>query len=488
MPGQAHPEPTWDPRSILQSQRMPGSPDPTRSPTQFNGNETIARLGGHVHTGAGIDSVLHQLGARAATIARDVYVRSDIRASPERPENQRTLAHEAVHLLQQLHASGPPDPTSRGREPEEREAKAGAESLLSGELPAIAERRSTPALRCQFDAEFSEPTEVVSLDEAQADPLWVENGIVNYFMESLTSPEMILAYEDGNILRIPIKFVHFTALGSGGTITMYRRHLTTGRMVPFSISQAEMSKAAPPEGGRSGSQVLGEIVPPRFDPTLTPRIPAMVDAELMRHTGIGILKVTELQAGGALFRGALRAGSSAGLFTTPRVVAGSITAGANVLDQALTYGSDWSKYNWGSVGFDFVLGMITQTLVAKLFQRFPAPIFSKKALSLETWRNFTYQQLIFAAYGTLVGLIRSEIGNISPGKAVASQHIEGILQAAKSGALDTFLKSAFGLEHFPGGKNDVRIIFISKLLDIILKAATRQTLDVTPRNEPEKEQ
>jgi len=457
-----------------------------QSLTKFDGAEVIRRLGGNVHTGVAIDAALHQMGARAATIARRVYLRSDIHASPDLPENRRTFAHETVHLLQQAHAKGAPDCALHDHESVEREAEAGADRLLAGKVPVVTRRDPRPVLRCQFDKEFGPADNIGGLAEARTDPLWVENGIFNYFMESLKSPEIILVYEDGNILRIPLRFVHNKPLdASGGTVTMLRRHRTTGRLVPFAISQAHLFNAGLRRQGQPGNQVLGELVPPRFDPSLTPMIPRIVDAELLRHATIGILEVAKLQVGGALLRGAIQAGAAGGLFTTPRVVAGSITAGANLLDQALTYGSDWNKYNWGSVGFDFVFGMVTQSLVAKLFQRFPAPIFSRKALSLETWRNFGYQQAIFVGYGTMVGLIRSRVGNISPGKAVASQQIEGALQAAKSGAMDTFLKSAVGLEHFPGAKNDVRIIFISKLMDIVIKAAVRQTLDVTPRNEPQ---
>jgi len=458
-----------------------------QSLTELDGAEVITRLGGNLHTGVAIDAALHQLGARAATIAGSVYVRSDIHASPDLPENRRTFAHETIHLLQQAHAKGAPDGAPHDHESVEREAEAGADLLLAGKVPMVTRRDPRPVLRCQFDKEFGPAVSMGRLAELRTDPLWVESGIFNYFMESLKSPEIILVYEDGNILRIPLRFVHNKPLdASGGTVTMFRRHRTTGRLVPFAITQADLFKAGELREGQPASQVLGELVPPRFDPSLTPMIPGIVDAELLRHAAIGILEVAKLQVGGALVRGAVRAGAAGGLFTTPRVVAGSITAGANLLDQALTYGSDWSKYNWGSVGFDFVFGMVTQSLVAKLFQTFPAPIFSKMALSLKTWRNFGYQQAIFACYGTMVGLIRSQVGNVSPGAAVASQHIEGAVQAGKSGALDTFLKSAFGLAHFPGGKNDVRIIFISKLLDIVIKAAVRQTLNVTPRNEPQK--
>jgi hypothetical protein len=190
----------------------------------------------------------------------------------------------------------------------------------------------------------------------------------------------------------------------------------------------------------------------------------------------------KLQTGGALLRQAI---TTPGVFTVPRVTAGALTAGANVLDQALEYGKDWNKYNWESVAFDFAFGMASQALVVKLYQKWPAPIFSKKALSIEVWKNFGYQQSIFMLYGTIVGLIRSKVGHTSPAKTVASQFSEGALQAVKSGAVDSALKSKFGSTHFPSGRSDLRVIFISKLLGMVIKAAVRQGLDVTPRKEAE---
>lgn len=458
-----------------------------RSGDHFDGPRAIRALGGELHTGAHTDVSLRLFGARAATLANRVYVRSDILAAPETARNEKTFAHEAMHLLQQHGASGTPRPPSHRRSDAEREAESGASELLSGNAPRIVSAEERPVARFQFDQEFDQANAPMSLADAVQDPLWVESGIHNYFIPDLKTPEMIIIYTDGNILRIPLKYVTSDTLGSGGTVTMFRRQKFSGRLVPFAISQTDLFSAAEGKKGGSGARLMHELVPPRFDPTLTPLIVHYVDAELARLAVLGFLNVAKLHVGGALVKGAIRAGAAGGLFTTPRVVAGGITAGANVLDQALSYGSDWSKYNWGSVGFDFVFGMVTQTLVAKLFVKWPAPIFSKKALELQTWKNFGWQQGIFATYGTVVGLLRSEIGNTSRGKTVASQHLEGALQAAKSGAVDSFLKSKVGLQQFPLGKNDVRVIFVSKLVGLVIKASTRQAMGVTPTNEPEEQ-
>ena len=475
-----------------------------------------------IHTDNKAAETAKNLNARAFTVGRDVVFGAG-QYSPTAARGQKLLAHELTHVVQQNQMSErlvhrqvgdarsmsitpewAADLTDEQLaqqmmllreymdflEPTNPEYESACENfcLLENEQATrdLRGRGLAVSPTSQSLSEFDPISSITSIEEAQADPLWVEKGIFNYFMESLKSPEIILIYEDGNIIRIPIKFVKGNPLGAdSGRVIMFRRHQMTGRLVPFAISQADLKKAVPTKAEHEYTQVLEEIVPPRFDPSLTPMIPRIVNEELWRLAAIEMLKVARLQVGGALLRGAIRAGAASGLFTTPRVVAGSITAGANLLDQALSYGSDWNKYNWGSVGFDFVFGMVTQSLVVKLFQRFPAPIFSKAA-NLKTWLNLIYQQAIFAVYGTLVGLIRSQVGNISPGKAVASQHIEGSLQAVKTGAMDTFLKSAFGLEQFPLGKNDLRIVFISKILDVVIKAAVRQTLDVTPRNEPQK--
>lgn len=174
------------------------------------------------------------------------------------------------------------------------------------------------------------------------------------------------------------------------------------------------------------------------------------------------------------------------LFTGPRLVSGATSAAANLVTQAIQYGTEFERYNWPSVGFDYVIGAVSNEVAHALFARWPAAIFTR-AREWGTWMNFGRQQIIFLLYGTVVGLLRAQIANTRSGSTITAQHVEGVAQAAKSGAMQSFLVSAFGRTEFPSGLRDPRIIFISKLLDFVIKLAVREVFDVTParqQNQP----
>jgi hypothetical protein len=216
--------------------------------------------------------------------------------------------------------------------------------------------------------------------------------------------------------------------------------------------------------------------------SLNALIKAAKSAEHWEPIGKVVLWSAALLVGGAAF------GGPAYFFTGSRFVAGSVSALANLLTQALEYGADIEKYNWPSVGFDYIFGVISNRLAAALFKRFPAAIFSRQAQNWETWRNFSYQQIIFNLYGALVNLLRAHVFSTSTKKTLTAGVAESGAHMAKNGAVQSFLASAIGKKHFPDGLGDKRIIVISKILDFIIKVVVREVFGVIPSKEKEKEQ
>ncbi len=475
----------------------------------LQGQALITGMGGRVRSNPMVDDRLQALGARAATLGHDVFMRSDILRAPHEARNQRTFAHEAIHLAQQKNATGPSRGFGARNDSAEREADAGANALMAGQIPSLSHTESQPTLRMEM--EFG-PTEQFTPQEARHDPLWVENNVHNYFIPDLDTPEIVIIYEDGNVVTIPLKYVRFDN-GPEASVTLFRRDMATGRLFPFQMGTDELMRASEGRGSETSSSFFQDVVPPAFNRELTPFITGWVDFEQQRLATIGFLKVFGLHAGGRLAietgpvlpgaarslgaggsrlaasapAQAIRAGAGRIGITSSRLMGGTVTAGANLLDQALTHGSDWDKYNWPSVGFDFIVGMFSQALVEKLFRAIPAPIFLKPK-NLQVWKNFAYQQTIFLLYGTLVGVARSQIGNTDTVRTIGSQHLEGAVQAAKSGAVDSVLKSKRGLEWFPAGRADKRVILVNKILTLVIKAMIRQKLDVTPSSGNPEEQ
>ena len=260
------------------------------------GRALIEALGGTVESGAATDAMLGALGARAATHSGRVQVRSDVLAQGARGE--ATLAHEAVHLIQQGDA---PVATTRMEAVDpsaaaEREAHRGAEEIANGRAPEVRERVSAGALQLELDADADfEPgtaPEAMSLDRARRDPLWVERDIANFAVSDHEPWTFTVLYQDRRSLEIPLTRMSFKAL-DGATITFFRRHRRTGRLIPFQIDQLDPGLLAPSAVG--GADTLFSRVPARFDPRLTPLLIDYLNQAQMLVMGTGMLKVLELQ-------------------------------------------------------------------------------------------------------------------------------------------------------------------------------------------------
>lgn len=164
-----------------------------------------------------------------------------------------------------------------------------------------------------------------------------------------------------------------------------------------------------------------------------------------------------------------------------------ISAGISLCDQCLEYGTNWEKYNWGAVGFDFIFGMITYALAVLLWKRWPYRLFSKEIVRLQTWKNLAYSQAIFFLYGCLINCFRESIAHREFWDLVKSGMVESLFHIAKEGGIHTILGKDFAKTIFPKGRGDYKMVFISKLLDLIYKTAIRQFMDVTPQQEPNPE-
>jgi hypothetical protein len=178
-------------------------------------------------------------------------------------------------------------------------------------------------------------------------------------------------------------------------------------------------------------------------------------------------------------------------FSGSRLIAGSVNAASNLINQAIEYGTDLSRYNWGSIGADYFIGAVSHAFAGRVLSRWPAPIFSPRIRLLATWRNFGIQQSLFFLYGCIVGVLRAQLGRTGAGRTVGAQQAEGILQMLKSVAMQSFVNSRGGQALWPGGSarermrvahRDPRFTAISQLLSIVIRLAVREVFGVRPRS------
>ncbi len=154
-----------------------------------------------------------------------------------------------------------------------------------------------PKLRVELDpaTDFEEGTAATSPSAAQADPMWVENDILNYFLSDKEPWTFTILYGDGTALMLPLTAMWFGPIGGGGgTITLFRRHKHSGRIIPFQASQSDPKLKDPKLKGMSIQQALPLIATPRFDTKLTPTLLAYVNEAQMIFMAIGFLKVAQL--------------------------------------------------------------------------------------------------------------------------------------------------------------------------------------------------
>jgi hypothetical protein len=132
------------------------------------------------------------------------------------------------------------------------------------------------------------------IGDAQLDRMYVDTGII---LDELTDHApwfFSVLYNDGAAISIPLELMFYEGL-KGATATLYRRHKRSGRIIPCQISQDDPGFKNPTDASMSWQDVLLRVVPPRFDPVLTPNIINFLNQEQMISLSLGILKVINLQ-------------------------------------------------------------------------------------------------------------------------------------------------------------------------------------------------
>ncbi len=180
------------------------------------------------------------------------------------------------------------------------------------------------------------------------------------------------------------------------------------------------------------------------------------------------------------------AGANGGLvwlFSKTNMVAAGTGAAANLATQAMTHGTDWSRYNWGSIGFDALMAIISYRFAAAVMTRFPSPIFSASARAkigrVQVWKNLGINQTLFLLYGVIVGIAKSKVANTSGRKTAIAQNVEGALQMVKRGVMDTVLHKHKDV--FPGGNHDPKFVLINRVLTFIIKTSLTKAFGIVPR-------
>jgi hypothetical protein len=120
---------------------------------------------------------------------------------------------------------------------------------------------------------------------------------VDYSITDKAPYTFTAVYADGSQLVIPMdKMFSQTLLGS--TLTLFRRHKKTGRLVPFQVS-FDTLKALTPAATAVGLKIedIPKLVPARFDPKLTPWIDYYLEQAQLMYAMMGISNVLLLMAG-----------------------------------------------------------------------------------------------------------------------------------------------------------------------------------------------
>jgi hypothetical protein len=135
-----------------------------------------------------------------------------------------------------------------------------------------------------------------SLEAAQRETTWVENEVLNYDLSTNQPYTFTLLYLDGGVLGIPLTFMSFAPIATNtAAVMLFRRHKTSGRIVPFQTTQSDPRLRDPSLGRLPAGDAMIRAVPPRFDPRLTPTLMAWLNEAQMIYMATGFLRVMQLQ-------------------------------------------------------------------------------------------------------------------------------------------------------------------------------------------------
>lgn len=132
------------------------------------------------------------------------------------------------------------------------------------------------------------------LSDAQQDRMYVDRDIL---LDDLTGKApwfYSILYRDGAAISIPLELMFYEEI-KGATATVFRRHKLTGRIIPCQISMDDPKFKDKQNEKLSWQDVVTKVVPPRFDPVLTPNIINYLNQQQMISLSLGILQVINLQ-------------------------------------------------------------------------------------------------------------------------------------------------------------------------------------------------
>jgi hypothetical protein len=167
-------------------------------------------------------------------------------------------------------------------------------------------------------------------------------------------------------------------------------------------------------------------------------------------------------------------------FTGTRVVSGTLAAAPNATLQMYTHRLDYERYNWGSLGFDYVVGATGYLFAKAIITRYPARLLSREILTRGAWLNFTKQQALFALDATIVGALRSVASNTPGSKTAAAANAENVMTLLRSQALQNFVFSPTGKQMFPRGYGDPRVALLNGVLSYAQNLGVRAFFGVIP--------
>ncbi len=340
----------------LRPSRLPAKPlEPTtRVQMERAFQHDFSRVQVHADPTAG--AAVARVGATGAfAIGRQLYFAAGC-YDPVSLRGRRLLAHELAHVVQQDHGGGRRDgredgpslaalasaPRVSGADRLEAEARAAATAVVSGGSPVVA--HSSPVLVARngdADAIGAAATAVAAAATAPADlstaspaafepgilpardphrnPAWVEFEIARDHLSDNAPWTYTLTYTDGATLVIPLEQV-FNERPPGATITMFRRHRASRRIVPCVLSQDDQRLKALGSMPAGDFGAVADLAVPRFDTSTAPRIVSMLNAAQMIWAALGMLKVMQLQTMNPLMGGGMASGPSAGVGAAARGV------------------------------------------------------------------------------------------------------------------------------------------------------------------------
>ena len=130
--------------------------------------------------------------------------------------------------------------------------------------------------------------------EAGRDSMYADTGYIADDLSDQAPWRLSLLYNDGGAISIPLELMFYEPL-KGATITIFRRHKQSGRIIPCQISQDDPTLRDSSLAGLPWQEVIRRVVPPRFDPVLTPSIINTLNLDQMVSMSLGILNVLKLQ-------------------------------------------------------------------------------------------------------------------------------------------------------------------------------------------------